>query len=136
MNGKWRGVSLVAAVFLAVVLCGARAEEEKSTKKEYKAGDFPAQTFELKEKGKKHFHVAFPEGKAFSVTVKSKKESDVNLFIYDADKKEVAKDDSPGPSCDLTFTAKKEGVYTVEVVNKGPGANTSTLKIASAKKKK
>jgi len=54
--------------------------------------------------------------------------------FFDAAKKVVAKDDSPGPSCDLTFTPKEAGKYTLEVRNLGPGDNRSTLKVALDKK--
>ena len=58
-----------------------------------------------------------------------------HLFVYDAAKKVVAKDESPGPSCDIKFTAKEAGKYTLEVVNLGPGDNKSTLKVEFAKAK-
>jgi hypothetical protein len=45
-------------------------------------------------------------------------------------------DDSPGPSCEVEFTSKEGGKYTIEVVNKGPGANSSTLKVSFGKKGK
>jgi hypothetical protein len=66
--------------------------------------------------------------------VKSVKKSDVNLFIYDAKKKLVAKDDSPGPDCEVSFTPKKDGELTLVVRNLGPGKNRSTLKVKVSKK--
>jgi hypothetical protein len=67
------------------------------------------------------------------VTVKSEKETDIHLFVYDAAKKVVAKDDSPGPSCELNFTPKTDGKYVLEVRNLGPGDNRSTLKVSFKK---
>jgi len=134
MDGKsWRVSALVAVLALAVA-CPTRAEDVKATDGG-KAEEFKGKTFDLKEKGKAAITLTFPAGKKASVTVKSAKETDVNLFIYDADKKVVAKDDSPGPSCELNFTPKEAGKYTLEVVNLGPGGNRSTLKVAFGKKK-
>jgi hypothetical protein len=136
MDGKcWRVCALV--VLLAFVLaCGTRAEEAKADKKPADGGSaekFKGKTFELKAKGKAKITLSFPADKEATLTVKSKKKSDVNLFVYDADGKEVAKDDSPGPDCEIKFKPKKAGKYTLEVVNKGPGANSSKLTVAYKK---
>ena len=128
---SWR-VYLGVALFGLVVLSGTWAEEAKPTD-EGKAEAFKGKTFDLKEKGEAAITLTFPGGKRAVVTVKSEKKSDVNLFVYDPAKKLLVKDDSPGPSCDLTFTAKEAGKYTLEVLNKGPGANRSTLKVSLAK---
>ena len=77
--------------------------------------------------------LTFPAGKEASVTVRSEKKTDVHLFVFDASGKEVAKDDSPGPSCDLKFTPKEAGKYTLEVRNLGPGDNQSTVKVVLGK---
>ena len=133
MDGKrWR-LGVVAVLFaLALLLRGTRADDVKPTD-EGKAEDFKGKTFDLKEKGKAAITLSFPAGKEAVLTVRSEKESDVNLFVYDADKKVVAKDDSPGPSCDIKFKPEKAGKYTLEVVNLGPGENKSTLKVAYSK---
>jgi hypothetical protein len=57
--------------------------------------------------------------------------SDVDLYIFDPDGKEVVRDDSIGPDGFVTFKATKPGKYKVEVRNLGPGASTSTLLIDS-----
>ena len=134
MGGKSSRVCALTAVCALVALCGTRAQEVKA-KDEGKAEEFKGKTFDLKAKGKAAIILSFPAGKNVTVTVRSDKETDVNLFVYDAAKKVVAKDDSPGPSCDLTFTPKEAGKYTLEVVNLGPGPNRSTLKVAFGKKK-
>jgi hypothetical protein len=132
MNGKsWR-VLLLAALVALLLLSGSRAQDGK-VPDEGMAEKFKGKTFELKEKGKAAIRLAFPAGKKAWVTVKSEKETDINLFVYDADKKLVAKDDSPGPSCELSFTPKEAGKYVLEVRNLGPGANRSTLKVGFKK---
>jgi hypothetical protein len=136
MNGKtWHGYALTG-LFALVALGFARAEDDKK-KDEGKAEEFKGKTFDLKEKGKAAVSLAFPAGREATVTVRSeKKTTDVHLFVYDAAGKEVAKDDSPGPSCDLKFTPKGDGKYTLEVRNLGPGDNQCTLKVQIAKKER
>jgi hypothetical protein len=135
MDGKrWRGCVL-AGLFALVVLAGTRAGEDKVIDGG-KAKDFKGKTFDLKAKGKARISLTFPAKGTFLLTIKSKKESDINLFVYDEDNKEVAKDDSPGPSCEIKFMPTKAGKYILEIVNKGPGDNSSTLKVARGKKAK
>ena len=129
----WQACAL-AALFALAALGVAQARDDKPTD-EGKAEEFKGKTFDLKEKGKAAIKLTFPAGKKVSVTVRSDKQTDINLFVYDAAKKVVAKDDSPGPSCDLTFTPKEAGPYTLEVSNLGPGDNRSTLKVDFGKKK-
>jgi hypothetical protein len=132
MHGTSWKVGLLATLF-ALMLCAVRAEEAKPTD-EGKVEDFKSKTFTIKEKEKAAITLAFPAGKKFTITVRGgDKKTDVNLFIYNADKKVVAKDDSPGPNCDIDFTPKEAGKYTLEVVNLGPGDIKSTLKVAAAK---
>jgi hypothetical protein len=128
---SWR-VGVLASLFGLVVLCAARAEDVKPTD-EGKAEDFKGKAFDLKEKGEAAIILACQGAKKVSVTVKSDKKTDVNLFVYDADKKLVAKDDSPGPDCDLSFTPKEGGKYTLVVRNLGPGENRSTLNVNVSK---
>ena len=90
-------------------------------------------TFDLKEGGKVTLKLEFAADKKVSITVKGEKQSDIHLFVYDAAKKEVAKDDSPGPDCLVTFTPKADGKLTVVVHNKGPGANRAAVKVAFPK---
>jgi hypothetical protein len=108
------------------------ADEDKPTD-EGKAADFKGKSFDLKEKGEAAIILAFEGGKKVSVTVRSDKKTDINLFIYDAAKKLVEKDDSPGADCDVSFTPKEDGKLTVVVRNLGPGENHSTLKVKVSK---
>jgi hypothetical protein len=144
MNEKrWRGFVRTFLMALAVLgfaqIAGARADDIKvddvKATDEGKAEDFKAKAFDLKEKGAAGVTLVFPAGKKASVTVRSDKKTDVHLYVYDAAKKVVAKDDSPGPSCDLTVTPKQAEKYTLVVFNKGPGANRSTLKVTFDKGK-
>jgi len=121
------------ALFALVALGFARVEDDKKAD-DGKAEEFKGKTFDLKEKGQAAVTLTFPAGKEASVTVRSEKKTDVHLFVFDAAGKEVAKDDSPGPSCDLKFTPKEAGKYTLEVRNLGPGDNQSTLKVELGKK--
>jgi hypothetical protein len=125
MHGKnWKAV-LLALAFAVVALCGARAEDDKD-----KAEDFKGKTFELKAGGKGHVTLTFAADKKATLTVKSDAKTDVNLFVYNADKMQVAKDDSEGPDCKIDFTPKKAGKYTIELVNAGKEATKSKLTIA------
>jgi hypothetical protein len=134
MQGKvWQLCAPLALVAVGALLCGARAQEAKAIDGG-NAEEFKPKTFDLKPKDRAAITLTFPAGKQATVTVRSEKKTDVHLFVYDAAKKVVAKDDSPGPSCDLTFTPKKAGPYTLEVRNLGPGDNRSTLKVEFAKK--
>jgi hypothetical protein len=137
MNRQRWYAGVLAALFLLAVLGGTRAEDVKATD-EGPAEKFKGKKFKLKAKEKAAIILEFPEGKEATLTVRcgKKEKSDVNLFIHDAEKKEVAKDDSPGPSCDLKYTSKKGGKYTIEIVNLGPDAVTASLKVSFGKKKK
>jgi hemoglobin len=102
-------------------------EEVKATD-EGKAEDFKGKSFDVKEKGEAAIILDFMSGKKVTIKVKSDNEkADVNLFVYDADKKEVAKDDSKGPDCEVAFTPKASGKYTLVVRNLGPGATKSKI---------
>ena len=132
MDGKCWRVCLAVALFGFVVLNGTWAEEAKPTD-EGKAEAFKGKTFDLKEKGEAAITLTFPGGKSATVTVKSEKKSDVNLFVYDPTKKLLVKDDSPGPDCEVKFTPTAAVKLTLVVRNLGPGANNSTLKVIVGK---
>ncbi len=147
MDGrKWRLCLLVALLF-AVAPRGTRADvkqDEQDANKAIaqavakaqdvgKAEDFKGQTLDLKAKDQSALVLTFPAGKKVSVSVKSDQKTDVNLYVFDASRKEVAKDDSPGPDCLVSFTPKEEGKYTLVVVNRGPEETKSTVKVNLAK---
>jgi hypothetical protein len=129
MIGKsWR-MRAVAALFVVAAFSAARADDAKATD-EGKAAEFKGKSFDVKENGRVSFKLEFPAGKKVAITEKGEKQTDVNLFVYDAAKKEVARDDSPGPDCMVTFTPKEAGTLTIVVLNKGPGANHVAVKVA------
>ena len=77
--------------------------------------------------------MAFVAGKQVTATTKGDQQTDVHLFVYDPDQKEVGKDTSPGPKCEVKFTPANEGKYKLLVRNLGPGANKVTLEVKLAK---
>jgi hypothetical protein len=126
----WQASGL-AALFALAVLCSVRAEDVKPTD-EGKGADFKGKTVEMKDKGEFAILLAFSPGKEVIVTTKGDKETDVHLFVYDEDKKEVGKDTSPGPKCEVKFTPAKSGKYKLLVRNSG-GTNKVTLEVIVAK---
>src|SRR5882762_6653770 len=98
MRGKfWRVCLPMALVVFGTLLIGARAQIGKVADGG-KAEEFKAKTFDLKEKGRAAIKLTFSAGKEAILTVRSEKKTDIHLFVFDAAKKVVAKDDSPGPS--------------------------------------
>jgi hypothetical protein len=132
MTVKHLGGCILATLFGFVVLCGAQAQDTKPIDGG-KAEEFKGKTFDIKEKGEAAIMLTFPAGKKASITLRGEKKTDVHLFVYDADKKVIAKDDSPGPDCDVNFTPKKDAKYTLVIRNLGPGANSVPLKVEVAK---
>jgi len=128
---NWQ-VSVLAALFTLAVLCGVRADDVKPSD-EGKAAKFKGKTFDLKEKGEAAILLTCTAGKEVTATTKGEKETDVHLFIYAKDKKEVGKDTSPGPKCEVKFTPAKDGKFKLLVRNLGPGANNVTLEVKVAK---
>jgi hypothetical protein len=67
-----------------------------------------------------------------AATINGTKEIDVHLFVYDQDNKEVGKDESPGPRCEVKFTSAKDGKYRFLVNN--AGGTTSVARAVKASK--
>jgi hypothetical protein len=122
----------LATLLTLAVLWGARAEDVKPSD-EGNAADFKGKTFELKAKGEAAIILTCAAGKEVTATTKGEKETDVHLFIYAEGKKEVGKDTSPGPKCEVKFTPAKDGKFTLLVRNLGPGANKVTVEAKVAK---
>ena len=132
MTVKNVGAFVLAALFGLVVLRGAPAQDPKPID-EGKAENFKGKVFDIKEKGEASVLLTFPAGKKATITLRGEKKTDVHLFVYDANKKVVAKDDSPGPNCDVDFTLKEAGKLTLVIRNLGPGPNRVPLKVEVAK---
>jgi hypothetical protein len=131
MTWKNRRVGALTALCALAVLCGVRAEEVKPTD-EGQGSEFKGKTVEMKDKGEFAVLLAFSAGKEVTATTKGDKETDVHLFVYDEDNKEVGKDTSPGPKCEVKFTPAKDGKFKLLVRNSG-GTNKVTLEVKVAK---
>jgi hypothetical protein len=127
---NWQA-SALAALFALAVLSAARADDVKPSD-EGKAAEFKGKTFDLKAQGETAILLTCAAGKEVTATTKGEKETDVHLFIYGEDKKEVGKDTSPGPKCEVKFTPAKDGKFKLLVRNLGPGANNVTLEVKVA----
>ena len=127
MMWKKRQVSVLAALFALALLCGARTDDTKATD-EGEAAQFKGKTVEMKDKGEFAVILACSAGKEVTATTKGEKETDVHLFVYDPNNKEVVKDVSPGPKCEVKFTPAEDGKFKLLVRNSG-GANNVTLEV-------
>ena len=124
MNIKmWRWSALAAACAL-LALSALRAADPKPID-EGKAEEFKGKLYDVDDKGKAVVTLAFPAGKEATITVHGEKQTDVYLFVFDADGKQIAKDDSPGPDCEVKLTPKEAAKYTLEIRNQGPGATSA-----------
>ena len=132
MNTKMWRLSALGTACALLALSAVRAADAKPID-EGKAEEFKGKSYDVDEKGKAVVTLAFPAGKEATITVHGEKKTDVYLFVYDADGKQVAKDDSPGPDCEVKLTPKDGGNYTLEIRNQGPGATSAALKVAYAK---
>jgi hypothetical protein len=130
MGKKFLACVLAILCFLTLTFSG-RALEEKPTD-EGKGADFKGKTVEMKDKGEFAILLEFSAGKEVIATTNGDKETDVNLYVYDESKKEVGKDTSPGPKCEVKFTPKKDGKYKLLVTNTG-GTNKVTLEVKVAR---
>lgn len=88
--------------------------------------------FDIKEDGEITFQIRFAAGVRAEVWVESEKNSDVDLYVYDADNDKVASDTRISKDCQVSFTPKKTQVFRVLVVNLGPGANRCKLRHTTA----
>jgi len=130
-NRTWRTCAVAALCVLAVSLA-APARDVKPID-EGKGEKFRGNAFELKEKGEAAVLLTFSGDTEVTATTNGEKETDVHLFVYGAGGKEVGKDTSPGPKCEVKFKPAKEGKYKLLVRNVGPGANKVTLEVKVAK---
>jgi len=130
--GKILRTGEMAVIFTLAVLSGVRADDATPTD-EGMAAEFKGKTFDLKEKGEVAILLSCTAQDEVTATTKGPNETDVHLFVYDNDKKEVGKDTSPGPKCEVKFTPAKDGKFKLMVRNLGPGANKVTLEVKVAK---
>src|SRR5260370_11216657 len=112
------------AVFALTTLCPAQ-ESVKATNLG-KGAQFKGKKIEMKDKGEVAYVLSFKAGKEFEATTDGTKNTDVNLYVYDAAGKEVGKDDSPGPKSSVKVTPEKDGKYKF-VIQNARGGNTVTF---------
>jgi hypothetical protein len=125
----WR-LSGLAALFFLVALCSGDAGNAVAAQ-EGKGADFKGKIVDMKDKAEFAVLLTFSAGTPVTATTKGTKKSDVHLFVYDEDKKEVGKDVSPGPNCEVKFTPAQAGIYKFLVKNSG-GSNKVTLEVKVA----
>ena len=121
-----RLVTTTAVMFALATLCFAK-QQNKATHLGSGA-QFKGKTIEMKDKGEVAYVLSFKAGKEFEATTDGAKNTDVNLYVYDAAGKEVGKDDSPGPKSSVKVTPEKDGNYKFRITNSG-GDNTVTFKV-------
>jgi hypothetical protein len=105
------------------------AERDETPTEGSKASGIKSTMFEIKEKGEVAVLLPFAAGTPVAVTTNGEKQTDVHLFIQDGDNREVGKDISPGPKCEVKFTPTNEGRFKLLIKNEGPGPNTVTLEV-------
>jgi hypothetical protein len=125
-------VACILVVASAMVASGAAVARDDKPTDGGKGTEFKSKAYEMKENGEVTVLLTFAAGREVTVTTNGEKETDVHLFIHDGDKKEVGKDTSPGPKCEVKFTPKKDGTFKLLVKNNGPGANKVTLEVKVA----
>jgi hypothetical protein len=118
-----------SAVLAFATLCPAQ-ENAKATNLG-KGSQFKGKKIEMKDKGEVAYVLSFAAGKEFEATTDATKNTDVNLYVYDATGKEVGKDDSPGPKCSVKVTPEKDGKYKFVIKNAG-GDNTVSFEVKVA----
>ena len=122
----WR-MSGLASLFLLAAYCASTAGEAPTS-----GADFKGKTVEMKDKGEFAVLLSFSANKEVTATTKGTKETDVHLFVYDESKKEIGKDVSPGPNCEVKFTPAKAETYKFLVKNSA-GVNSVTFEVKVAK---
>lgn len=112
---------------LFAALLGGVTSQEKDTKKDPPKTDLKPRKIELKDGAREVFKVEFAADKKVEIRVESEVQTDVDLYVYDADNRQVAADTRGKKDCFVSFTPKKTQVYRIEVVNLGPGDNKCTV---------
>ncbi|MBA2340994.1 MAG: pre-peptidase C-terminal domain-containing protein [Pyrinomonadaceae bacterium] len=81
----------------------------------------------VKPRGTDVFTVKF-EGNAYSrVTVSGDGDTDLDLYVFDANNNLVGKDDDNSDDCIVEWTPKWTGLFTIKVVNRGNVENVYHL---------
>jgi len=131
MNRLVTRLVTASVVVLALATTCSAQENAKATNLGSSA-HFKGKTLQMKDKGEVAYLLSFKAGKEFEATTDAKKNTDVNLFVYDETGNQVGKDDSPGPKSSVKVTPDKDGNYKFVITNTG-GENTVTFKVTVAK---
>jgi hypothetical protein len=121
-------VVLVVAVACAMAAPGVVVALDGNPTEGRSASASKSMVFEIKEKSEVAVFLPFAAGEV-TATTRGDKQTDVHLFIYDGDSKEVGKDISPGPKCEVKFTPLRKDTFKLLVKNEGPGTNKVTLDV-------
>jgi len=123
---------LMIAASVVLVLTALRPAHENVKATDLGEGaQFTGKKIEMKDKGAVAYILSFAAGKEFEAITDGTKNTDVNLYVYDATGKEVGKDESPGPKCSVKVTPEKDGKYKFVIKNAG-GTNTVTFEVKVA----
>jgi len=122
-----RLIIAAATVFALATLCSAQQATNLGD-----GAQFKGTTIKMKDQ-EVGYVLFFKAGKAVEATADGTNNTDVNLYVYDQGRprKEVGKDDSPGPKCSVKFTPDKDGKYLFVIRNSG-GENTVDFKVTVA----
>jgi len=123
---------LIAASAVCAFAMPCSAQENVKATNLGKGAQFTGKKIEMKDKDEVAYVLSFTAGKEFEATTDATKNTDVNLYVYDATGQEVGKDDSPGPKSSVKVTPKKDGKYKFVIKNVG-GNNTVTFEVKVAK---
>jgi hypothetical protein len=73
------------------------------------------------------YHIAFRAGELAFVVVSGDGDTDLDLYVYDANGNLIASDSDPSDDCVVGFTPRWTGSFTIRIVNRGPFANRYVL---------
>ena len=92
--------------------------------------------FKIAQDGMHNINVKLEKDKWSAVWVTGERATDVDVFVFDPDGNEIAKDDHLSKDAFVSFQPKTSGMYRVEVRNLGEGENTCTVKHTTAEEPK
>ncbi|GEM_PF-1655155 len=84
--------------------------------------------FKIAEDGTHNINVKLEKDKWSAVWVNSERTTDVDVFVFDSDGNEIAKDEHVSKDAFASFLPKTSGMYRIEVRNLGEGENNCTVK--------
>lgn len=82
----------------------------------------------VKANGTDRFEVSFNGGEMAQVTVAGDGDTDLDLYVYDANGNLVAKDDGSSDNCTCRWYPRWDGKFTIKVVNRGDVYNVYEIK--------